>query len=342
MAFETIRTERLQLRVPRMDDLDALVVRRNEPEVATLQSWETPYPESAARSVLEDSIAMGGPASDEWWMLTIASPDDTEIYGDLALKLEWDGRAAEVGYSLAKQHWGNGFGSEALHRLLEWLFEVQKVTRVHASLHPDNIRSAMLLERCGFVFEGHTKNSFWVGDENSDDWNYGLTPELWQAWRDRPTSDPVNVELREIDPQMIRPLGRLAVHHSQERFVSPVVVSLAQAGFPPVYRTVPEVPWPRMVIADDELVGFVMVALANSESPEPYLWRLLIDRHHQRRGIGRRILDAVTAQARTWGATALNVSYVEGIGSPKPLYTAYGFVPTGEYEDGEAIARLEL
>ena len=340
--FETLRTERLQLRIPRIDDLDALVARRNDADVAALQSWQTPYPESAARAVIEGSIEMGVPASDRWWMLTIASPDDAEIYGDLALKLEWDGRAAEVGYTLARAHWGRGFAVEAVNCLLRWLFEDQGVTRVHGTMHPDNLRSARVLERCGFEFEGHTRNSFWVGDENSDDWHYGLTPEKWERWQSRPQGKPNAVELREIDSEMVRALIDLDVHQSQSHLVSPVAVSLAEAGFPPIYRRVPEVPWPRMVVADDELAGFVMVALANEDSPEPYLWRLLIDRRHQRRGIGWRVLEAVAEEARGWGAEALTVSYVEGIGSPKPVYDAFGFVPTGEYEDGETIARLVL
>ena len=32
----------------------------------------------------------------------------------------------------------------------------------------------------------------------------------------------------------------------------------------------------------------VMLALVTDAHPKPYLWRLLVDRRHQRRGIGRR------------------------------------------------------
>ena len=41
------------------------------------------------------------------------------------------------------------------------------------------------------------------------------------------------------------------------------------------------------IVADGELAGFVMLAEATAYHPVPYLWRLgLIDRRHQRRGIG--------------------------------------------------------
>ena len=72
------------------------------------------------------------------------------------------------------------------------------------------------------------------------------------------------------------------------------------------------------------------------------LWRLVIDRMHQRRGIGSMVLDELSAMLRARGDTAWQVSWVPGRGSPAPLYLRYGFVPTGDIDDGEIVARLEL
>jgi diamine N-acetyltransferase len=69
---------------------------------------------------------------------------------------------------------------------------------------------------------------------------------------------------------------------------------------------------------------------------------LLIDRMHQRRGIGRRVLDLVVQACRERGDTHLDVCFKEGIGSPAPLYLGYGFVPTGEVIDDEIVARIAL
>ena len=63
---------------------------------------------------------------------------------------------------------------------------------------------------------------------------------------------------------------------------------------------------------------------------------------HQRRGIGRQVLEQVAEQAREWGAESLLVSWVEGHGSPGPMYERFGFVPTGEIDDDEIVARLPL
>ena len=45
-----LRTERLLVRMPREDDVDALTAYRNDPHVARLQDWELPYPPRTGRA----------------------------------------------------------------------------------------------------------------------------------------------------------------------------------------------------------------------------------------------------------------------------------------------------
>jgi RimJ/RimL family protein N-acetyltransferase len=274
-------------------------------------------------------------------MFTIADAADTAVFGDLVVKLSWAGRTAEIGYTLARSAWGKGYAVEAAEAAVGYLFEDLGVTRVEGMLHPDNTASAQVLERVGMLFEGHTRSSFWVGDDNSDDWLYGMTRDDWEAWRDRPRTRPEAVELVEITHENRAAVVALTIHRSQERFVAPVARSLAEALIPPVENGVVEIPWYRAVVADDEIVGFVMVARSQpGPLPDPYLWRLLVDRIHQRRGIGGRVIDLVVEQCRQWGDSGLLVSWVPGKGSPEPMYLARGFVPTGVVHDGEIEARL--
>ena len=86
----------------------------------------------------------------------------------------------------------------------------------------------------------------------------------------------------------------------------------------------------------------MMVADASAAHPVPYLWRLLIDRRHQRRRIGDRALDLLVERLRAEGHRSLLVSWHPGEGGPEPFYLRRGFVPTGVVEDGEIEARLEL
>ena len=211
-----------------------------------------------------------------------------------------------------------------------------------ASLHPDNHRSARMLENIGFRYEGRTKLSYWVGDENTDDLLYGMTRDDHADWVARPLGAPTEVGLVEVTPDNQRAVLSLTTHESQRRFVSPNVKSLADAQVPEIIDGMAVVPWYRAIEADGELVGFVMLGEITAAHPEPYLWRQMIERRHQRRGIGDRVLDLVIEQCRAWNAPSILVSYVEDIGGPEPFYTRRGFVPTGEILEGETEARLML
>jgi len=113
---------------------------------------------------------------------------------------------------------------------------------------------------------------------------------------------------------------------------------------------------PRMWSVHDadggQLVGFVMISDgipqdvldADDDIVGPYfLWRLLIDHRHQRRGYGAATLDALIRFLRTRpDAGVLWTSAEPGDGSPQPFYLGYGFVKTDRVADGEDVLRLDL
>jgi len=158
----------------------------------------------------------------------------------------------------------------------------------------------------------------------------------------------VRVQLRDIETEADRQAAlALEVTPAQERFVAGVAESFEDAE-----REARAVPRYWTVNDGDEVVGFVMISdgipagrlATDSDLLGPYfLWRLLIDRRHQRRGYGSAALDAVTDYVRARpNGDALLVSAGQGDGSPQPFYERYGFVPTGQIVDGEVVLRLDL
>ena len=151
------------------------------------------------------------------------------------------------------------------------------------------------------------------------------------------------VTLREIDDANREAVLGLRLAPGQERFVSSVRESLAEADREPQGN-----PWYRAVFDGDEPVGFVM--LSWNVKPQPpringpwFLWKLLIDERHQGKGYGREVVSKVVELVRAEGATELLTSYVPGDDGPAGFYERLGFVPTGALdESGEIIMRLEL
>jgi RimJ/RimL family protein N-acetyltransferase len=276
------------------------------------------------------------------WSGNLAIEVDGTIVGDIYVGIHETGGAAEIGFTLATEHQGRGYASEAAAAIVEALFDRVGVHRVHAELDPANLASQRTLERLGLSFEYSTTGSYFGRGRWGDSMGYGASKAQFDEWRHRPRHTPSEVRLVELDAGNHRPYLALRTHHSEERFVSPNPVSIVDAFFPEVVDGAPVVPWLRGVDADGTPVGFVMVAEVTDHHPEPYLWRLMVDRRHQRRGIARAVLSTLVERLRAEGATTLLTSWVEGPGSPRPFYERFGFVPTGRIVDGETEARLEL
>jgi len=137
-------------------------------------------------------------------------------------------------------------------------------------------------------------------------------------------------------------VAALVTHHSQERFVAPMVRSLDEAAHPPLHDGAPVVPWMRAIEADGEIAGFLMTAEPRWPGEPPYLWRLLIDRRHQGRRIGTRAIDRLVERLRAEGHERLLVNWVRDQGGPEPFYLGLGFRLTGRIEDGEHEGELLL
>lgn len=143
------------------------------------------------------------------------------------------------------------------------------------------------------------------------------------------------VTLREVTRDTVREILRLKVSPGQEKFVATNGNSIAEAHYHPATA------WYRAIYLGACPVGFVMLE-DDSARGTCFLWRLMIDGRYQKRGIGRRAMALIVAEAKSRpGVRALETSCVPGEGGPGPFYEKLGFRPTGAHEEGEVVMRLE-
>jgi RimJ/RimL family protein N-acetyltransferase len=335
-SFLPFTTERLTVRAMRPSDVTRFTTYRNLPEVARYQDWELPYTRDLAHQLIDEMDGLNGPRPGEWVQLAIDDIDGTFV-GDLAVYIDTDIRTALIGYSMDPAHQGLGYATEAAGALIDRLFDRLHVHRVAATLDPENLASARVLERLGFRYEGRALKAAYVRGEWGDDDRYAILVDERLAWRERPKGPPSTVRLVEVTHDNVYKVGRLATHHSQQQFVATMPETYTDALVPEIIDGHPVVPWMRAIEADGELVGFLMLAARTEVHLQAYLWRLLIDARHQGRGIGRRALRLVAE-----GDSVLVTSWVDAPGGPERFYRKLGFVPTGEIDDGEIVASVSI
>jgi RimJ/RimL family protein N-acetyltransferase len=180
MSFP-LETDRLILRTFRPEDLDAFLAYRNDPLVALHQSWDLPYSRKQGMAFVDEMTkAIPGEAG-VWFQIAIELKATGAMIGDCVFcRLKEDVRQAEIGFSLAYAYQRQGYASEAIRRLLDYLFHELELHRVRAICDVENRASARLLERVGMRREAHFIESFWIKGRWSSEYWYAILRREWQ------------------------------------------------------------------------------------------------------------------------------------------------------------------
>ncbi len=107
--------------------------------------------------------------SKEDGMLVMVSPQD-EILGHIEFfKTVNYLDEYELSYQVyAPEQRGKGITTEAVQLLVRYLFETKRVNRIRLVIHPDNLASRRLAEKCGFRHEGTARGAWYNKGKHQD------------------------------------------------------------------------------------------------------------------------------------------------------------------------------
>ena len=143
------------------------------------------------------------------------------------------------------------------------------------------------------------------------------------------------VELREITADNFRDCIRTDVAEHQRGFVAHNMYSLAEAKADGVSI-------PLAIYASGTMVGFTMYRF-DGASGTGYIDRLMVAADQQRRGYGRAAMSEVIRRLReTPGCLRIRTSFKPTNEVADVLYHGLGFRRTGEVDEGEVVAVLEV
>ncbi|KQU96963.1 acetyltransferase [Ensifer sp. Root31] len=126
----------------------------------------------------------------------------------------------------------------------------------------------------------------------------------------------------------------------QRNMVADNGTSIAEAHFS-------ENAWFRAIYAEETLVGFIMLHQGSDwddgiDCPGVYLWRFMIARPFQGKGIGKKAIELVVRDLKARGIRELYTSCGLGEASPEGFYKGLGFVLTGDSYGEEPGAVLKF
>lgn len=152
-SLPVLETARLRLRPMTMRDEADMFRYCSDPAVSRHVLWDTHENPRQTRQTLRAAIRQyknGDPGS-----FAIERRSDHRMIGTIGFMwLNLDHRSAEVGYSLARDCWNQGYATEALSAVLRFGFNTLKLNRIEAQHEVDNPASGRVMEKCGMRKEG--------------------------------------------------------------------------------------------------------------------------------------------------------------------------------------------
>jgi RimJ/RimL family protein N-acetyltransferase len=137
-------------------DAAALQRHANNRKVSVHLRDRFPYPYEAeqARAFLGWIASQDSPTV---WAIDV----DGEAVGGIGIEMNTDVErvSAEIGYWLGESFWGRGIATAALTAVTAEAFKRFEITRLYALPFADHAASVRVLEKAGYVREGHLRQS---------------------------------------------------------------------------------------------------------------------------------------------------------------------------------------
>jgi RimJ/RimL family protein N-acetyltransferase len=146
----SFQTSRLVLRP--LQAGDAEVLSRIYQSEGVLHYFPNPIPppsESVQRFIRGQQAHWEKYGYGNWGILP---EDQAEIIGWVGLQYLPELDETEVGFLLDRPFWGKGYATEAALASLHFGFENSKLDHIVALVHPENLASRRVIQKCGMIY----------------------------------------------------------------------------------------------------------------------------------------------------------------------------------------------
>jgi ribosomal-protein-alanine N-acetyltransferase len=157
MDFPRLETERLILRAITQDDRFAIFGNYSDPDVAKWFFDQSYTQIEQADQIIHEFITKSTEGKGFTWAILLKVSGmfvGTCSYENFGAK-----RQGEIGFDLAKKHWGHGYMTEALGAIITYGFTVLDLVKIVALTYSRNSRAKRVLERLGFRVDSIREDS---------------------------------------------------------------------------------------------------------------------------------------------------------------------------------------
>jgi RimJ/RimL family protein N-acetyltransferase len=174
--IEGIRTSLREIRPDDLDDTLAIVGDDTVTRWLSFDSKNREQTEAMIAGILQR--AAQEPRSE--YYLAVTPADSDQMIGFARLGLEGV-KAANLGYSIRADLWGQGFATDVAKTMTQFGFTHLGLHRISATIGPENTASIALVERLGFTHEGRIRDHVHTNSDWRDSLLYAVLEHEWNA-----------------------------------------------------------------------------------------------------------------------------------------------------------------
>jgi RimJ/RimL family protein N-acetyltransferase len=174
--------ERVRLRGLREDDVPTLARWEMDPgRMTTGSNIVTPPSEAAAKELIARGCAND---KDNFGFVIETLGDPPVLVGWLTL---WGARPkdrnATISIALAREYLGRGYGTDAMHVIVDYAFREVGLHRIQLEVESFNTAGIRAYEKAGFVEEGRHRESVWHDGRWYDEVMMSILDHEWSGRR---------------------------------------------------------------------------------------------------------------------------------------------------------------
>lgn len=157
MEAPTITTTHLILRPWSPKDAGALFSILQEEDLLRFFPRTTPPSLDRVENYINHHLAHWQEYGYGHWAVTLRTGN--QVIGWNGLEFLPETSETEVAFLLSRQFWGRGYATEAARAAVKFGFETVELQRVIGLVHPENIASRRVLEKCGLTY--YDRKIYW-------------------------------------------------------------------------------------------------------------------------------------------------------------------------------------
>ncbi len=173
--FPTFQSDRIYMRKLELFDAEDMFEYCSREEVSRFENWKPHKTIETTKEFLRWIKWQYIRKKARTWGVVLNSG---KLIGTASfVKIDYENKSAEIGYTISNDYWGNGYAKEAAYQLIRFAFTKLGCERVYAKVLSGNERSVAVLQKLCFSYEGTARNANFYNNQLKDVMYFSLLKE---------------------------------------------------------------------------------------------------------------------------------------------------------------------